>query len=161
MRVLIYKRTHVGDPDESGRFGARDCMGRVRSLNFDAVVGVGGIGAEPRSHRIDGKVNWVGVGSRRHPGARGPIISFDRFKNFGTDGPPLSAIAPKLADRIYGRNVRYMVHELNSGDDEVRAILILADDAPPSLSRSRFGGRGASCAPRIKKTPICKKKIRC
>lgn len=48
MRTLIYKRTHPGDPDETGRFGIHDCMGKVRSWQFDAVVGEGGIGPEPR-----------------------------------------------------------------------------------------------------------------
>lgn len=48
MRILIYKRTHVGDPDDSGRFGLYNCMGRVRGYDFDAVIGVGGIGNEER-----------------------------------------------------------------------------------------------------------------
>jgi hypothetical protein len=38
MRTLIYKRTHTGDPDASGCFGIFDCMGRVRALDFDAVI---------------------------------------------------------------------------------------------------------------------------
>ena len=42
MRTLIYKRTHPGDPDEKGRFGICDCMGRVRAWDFEAVIGVGG-----------------------------------------------------------------------------------------------------------------------
>lgn len=59
MRTLIYKRTHHGDPDETGQFGIHDCMGRVRTWDFDAVIGVGGQGPEPRSHGLDGKVNWT------------------------------------------------------------------------------------------------------
>jgi len=43
MRILIYKRTHTGDPDLKGRFGIHDCMGRVRDYDYDAVIGVGGI----------------------------------------------------------------------------------------------------------------------
>jgi hypothetical protein len=39
MRILTYKRTHVGDPDQDGRFGIYDCMGRVRNYPFDAVIG--------------------------------------------------------------------------------------------------------------------------
>ena len=55
MRILIYKRTHTGDPDpEHGIFGeaadeATDCMGKVRGYGFDAVIGVGGTGLEPQS----------------------------------------------------------------------------------------------------------------
>ena len=44
MRTLIYKRTHLGDPDLFGTFGINDCMGEVRARQFDAVIGVGGIG---------------------------------------------------------------------------------------------------------------------
>ena len=57
MRTLIYKRTHIGDPDATGCFGIRDCMGSVRSHDFNAVIGVGGIGREPESYGIAGKVN--------------------------------------------------------------------------------------------------------
>ena len=57
MRILIYKRTHTGDPDpERGIFGegpdddeVTDCMGKVRGYGFDAVIGVGGFGPEPQS----------------------------------------------------------------------------------------------------------------
>jgi hypothetical protein len=45
MRTLVYKRTHESDPDERGWFGCRDCLGRVRWLPFEAVIGVGGWGA--------------------------------------------------------------------------------------------------------------------
>ncbi|MGS0974834.1 hypothetical protein [Burkholderia glumae] len=47
MRILIYKRTHTGAPDCFGRFGINDYMGSARNLRFDAVIGVGGVGAEP------------------------------------------------------------------------------------------------------------------
>ncbi|WP_112487513.1 hypothetical protein [Thiomonas sp. X19] len=53
MRILTYKRTHVGDPDEFGRFGINDCMGRVRGYRYDAVIGVGGTGWEAKSHDIE------------------------------------------------------------------------------------------------------------
>lgn len=84
MRTLIYKRTHPGDPDAEGRFGIHGCMGRVRNRDFEAVIGVGGIGAEPRSHEINGKVTWIGIGPHRRAGddARAPVITFDRFLLF-------------------------------------------------------------------------------
>jgi len=65
MRTLIYKRTHPGDPDGKGQFGIHGCMGRVRTWRFEAVIGVGGTGAEPRSHGLDGKVNWIGIGPHK------------------------------------------------------------------------------------------------
>jgi len=38
MRILIYKRTHIGDPDAKCQFGNQGCMGRVRGFAFDAVI---------------------------------------------------------------------------------------------------------------------------
>ena len=65
VRTLVYKRTHPGDPNKRGHFGNEDCMGRVRSWDFDAVIGVGGIGSESSSHGLDYKINWVGIGARK------------------------------------------------------------------------------------------------
>jgi len=52
-KTLIYKRTHTGDPHrEVGVFGENGCMRRVRGYKFDAVIGIGGIGPEPKKwHR--------------------------------------------------------------------------------------------------------------
>lgn len=58
-RILVYKRTHNGDPNEIGEFGCNDCMGTVRDWNFDAVIGVGGISAT--SYKMDGKITWIGI----------------------------------------------------------------------------------------------------
>jgi hypothetical protein len=33
-------------------------MGQFRGMDYGAVIGVGGIGSEPKAHGIDGKVNW-------------------------------------------------------------------------------------------------------
>ena len=87
-RLLIYKRTHPGDPDDNGWFGAQDCMGRVRWWEFDAVIGVGGIGGEPRYHSIDGKINWIGVGAHKDEVRdRGPLVRFDHFIDYRKGGP--------------------------------------------------------------------------
>ena len=61
MRILTYKRTHPGDPNPEGIVGIADCMVKVRGYDYDAVIGVGGTGAEPQSHGIDGKITWIGV----------------------------------------------------------------------------------------------------
>ena len=83
MRVLIYKRTHIGDPNEAGVFGIHDCMGSVRRRNFDAVIGLGGIGTKPQLHGIAGKINWIGIGARKIPsrnfGLIKPNVVFDHF----------------------------------------------------------------------------------
>jgi len=138
MRTLIYKRTHPGDPDPDGRFGIHDCMGRVRSWKFDAVIGVGGIGAEPRSHGLEGKVNWIGIGPHRRTvaGKRGPVVTFDHFWFRGPDGPRLDALAPRLAERIYSRNVRVLMNGLSEEERaEVATLLRLARNAAPSAIR--------------------------
>lgn len=58
-RILVYKRTHNGDPNEAGKFGCNDCMGTVRDWDFDAVIGVGGISAT--AYKMDGKITWIGI----------------------------------------------------------------------------------------------------
>lgn len=139
MRTLIYKRTHNGDPDATGRFGVYDCMGRVRAWNFEAVIGVGGTGAEPRSHGLDGKVNWIGIGPRKHSvaGQRGPIVTFDHFVLYGSSGLDFERLAPLLAERIYSRNVRVLMRGLSAAEEaEVRRILTRAQSAPPSPARA-------------------------
>lgn len=130
MRVLVYKRTHVGDPDATGRFGVRDCMGRVRAWGYGAAIGVGGVGSEPEQHGIARKVTWVGIGPQREDvGKRGPLVTFERFVLFDADGPSLIEFAPRLAERIFGRHVRATL--VDDSDPEVARVLALANNAPP------------------------------
>ena len=135
MRVLIYKRTHNGDPDRLGRFGIHDCMGSVRKHEFDAVIGVGGIGPEAQANGIGGQINWIGVGVHKAPlrGGRGPIITFDHFVEYGIDGPDFRSVAPQLANQIYEGRVRHQI--VDADDEEVKLILSMAEDAPPSGGR--------------------------
>jgi len=154
MRALIYKRTHSGDPDPtSGLFGVHDCLGRDRARNYDAVIGVGGTGDEPRRWRIAGKLTWMGIGPHRTPlpGGRGPLVRFDHFRYYGEDGQVLIELAPRLAARLYGRNVRVLMDDLSSAERrEVDRILELAKNAPASSSlglrenRARTGDTGRS-----------------
>ncbi|MFO0826165.1 MAG: hypothetical protein U0792_24120 [Gemmataceae bacterium] len=135
MRVLVYKRTHNGDPDAAGCFGAYDCMGTIRDREFDAVVGVGGIGPEAVSNGIGGQVNWVGIGphKRRVRGKRGSEVMFDHFIYFGIDGPDFRALAPQLASRMYGDNVRSILDGMsNAEQEEAERIVQLAEGEPPS-----------------------------
>lgn len=134
-RTLIYKRTHPGDPDALGRFGIEDCMGRVRAWNFDAVIGVGGIGTQASSNCIDARVNWIGIGPHKYArlDMRGPIITFDRFVLFESAGPKFADFAPRLAKRLFDRNVRVLMHDVNQHERaEVAKILALAAKAPSS-----------------------------
>lgn len=143
MRTLIYKRTHNGDPDDAGCFGCRDCMGSVRGWQFDAVIGVGGIGDEARSAGITERLNWVGIGPRKTfaGGLRGPLVTFDRFLMLGSAGPLLGELAPALAARMYGHNVRLLIDGLTERERaEAEGILALAADAPPSRGVERLQG---------------------
>ena len=99
MNTVIYKRTHTGDPEESGVFGIHDCMGRIRDWNYDAVIGVGGKRPWPGDEGIALKINWVGVNPDKKkfpPAKRGPRVSFDRFVLDNEKGKPLKTLGPKL-----------------------------------------------------------------
>jgi hypothetical protein len=131
MRTLVYKRTHNGDPDTAGRFGCNGCMGSVRSWDFDAVIGVGGVGREPKLWGIAGKVNWIGIGPHKTP-VHDPIVTFDHFLDFGTGGPELRDLAPFLAELMYDRGARVAMNLNPHEQSEVDLLLALATDEPPS-----------------------------
>ena len=65
MRTLVYRRTHTGDPDKRGCLGINDCMGSVRSRDFDAVIGVGAKAPDAGYSGIAHKVTWIGIGPRK------------------------------------------------------------------------------------------------
>lgn len=113
MRILIYKRTHVGDPNEDGRFGLYNCMGRVRGYDFDAVIGVGGIGKEPKSFGIDQKINWVGINptKKRSLSGSGTVVTFENFLLLDEHGPLLETLAPALAKRMYEGGARILLDD--------------------------------------------------
>lgn len=143
LRVLVYKRTHMGDPDDSGCFGAHDCMGTVRARAFDAVIGVGGVSSQAQASGVAGKVNWIGIGPNKTlvPGMRGPSVMFEHFCDFGTTGPDFRSLAPSLAERMYANNIRHVMDDLSDQEYlEVEQILRPAKAAPPSPRYRR--GRG-------------------
>ena len=110
-------------------------MGRVRDWNYDAVVGIGGIGAEAIAHKIDRKLNWIGVGPHKTKvaGKPGVQVTFDHFLYYGAAGPAFEDVAPKLAQRIYNNNVRVLLTAYNSAETaEIRRLLRRAATAPPS-----------------------------
>ncbi len=158
MRVLIYKRTHIGDPGANGVFGELRCMGRVRSYQFDAAIGVGGISGNPVRENIDRKINWIGI--RRHEVGRSadgfPKYAFERFYLREDKGLPLKDLAPRLAKRLYsGAGVRYLMIE--EPDYEISAILHLARNSAPSPALTKIEIASAS----LKKSCKPKKNQRC
>lgn len=139
MRILTYKRTHKGDPDKDGRFGINGCMGKVRSWSYDAVIGVGGFGAEPLGLEISGRVNWVGHGPHRRANSDGPgeIITFESFALLETEGPLVWEIAPHLARRIYEGRVRTLLDSYSPDEqaDAERIVRMLLDGTLPKPSQ--------------------------
>ena len=147
MRILTYKRTHVGDPDEKGRFGIYDCMRSVRSYEYDAVIGVGGIGREPKSYGIDNKINWVGITPTKSRSRQfaGGEVTFKHFLLLEAQGPLLKKLAPLLAKRMYVVGARILLSDY-SVDEQAEAEEIVKwskrQSAPRSKSTNRSRGRG-------------------
>jgi hypothetical protein len=139
-RILIYKRTHRGDPDALGIFGINDCMRSVRDFEYGAVIGVGGIGAEPRTHGIAEKISWIGIGPHKMRVDGRTLVTFDHFVFYDTTGPRFLREAPALARRIYRDNIRILIHDLTPKQRrEAMAILARASSAPPSPGRVKHG----------------------
>lgn len=145
LRVLIYKRTHTGDPDIAGCFGVGCCMGRVRGREFDAVIGVGGTGPKPIEQRIARKITWIGISPQPIDSAMDgyPIWAFEHFYLKDAQGLLLSDKAPLLAGRLFSKNgPRVLMLEPNR---EIRAILRLARSSPPSVALLRQSSASADC----------------
>ena len=102
MKVLIYKRTHTGDPEPTGTSGINDCMGQIRKYEFDAVTGAGGIGQEPTGYGSDREINWVGIKARKKFAPGYPaVVNFEHSVLVEDKGPLLSSSAPSLAKWLY------------------------------------------------------------
>ena len=103
MNILIYRRTHHGDPCECGIFGIRTCMKQVRSWNYNMVIGIGGKTFKGQT----GMITWVGafpikedasVWKKR--GRRGPRVKFKYFKFMKK---PLKKVSKKLHNYIFNK----------------------------------------------------------
>lgn len=150
-RVLIYKRVHIGDPNARGEFGCSDCMGQVRGYDYDAVIGIGGSSFEPRYHRIDGKITWVGVGPHRWPPIhpRGaPLVTFDRFVLFDSAGEKLKDFAPALAEYFFSKHRRFFYSDglAEAIQRDIDKILALAETQTPY--RAQPGRKLSGCVPK-------------
>lgn len=126
MKVLIYKRTHIDDPDQYGCFGIEDCLGKVRNYDFEAVIGIGGISSEP--YKINKKISWVGIYPKKINcnSLNGPIIIFKKFINYRTEGKLLEEIAPLLYKRFFEVNTRILINGI-SEEENMEAQIIIKD----------------------------------
>jgi hypothetical protein len=143
-RTLVYKRTHDADP-EGGVFGVYDCMGPVRDYAFDAVIGIGGIGALAQEKKVAGKINWIGKGARRHGKCgRGPLITFDHFRKFAADEEP-AVEYPALWKRFCDSTGPRFALDSFEADElaEIEKLLKSVERARPSPGpiRCRLTGR--------------------
>lgn len=129
LKVLIYRRTHTADPCQCGVFGIRDCMGKVRSWEYDAVIGIGVKNAA--ADNISYKLTWVGINAHKQDSLtvgydkkckyrkckkanmknqlRGPLVTFDHFCLMNDKGPMLYDCAPQLCHHMFtnGKIPRY------------------------------------------------------
>ena len=171
MRVLVYKRTHLGDPGD-GVFGSSDCMGRVRGLKFDAVIGVGGLRPDRGYQAMARRVTWVGVGPTKSPGPpRGPFVTFDFFQDYGLGTEMLALKAPRLAEALFVRKARYVLTRPGSVlAREALAILEAARESEEETGRvarkaAPNARRGkpvaAKCPPRAPRKKLMRSKSAC
>jgi hypothetical protein len=164
-QVLIYKRTHTGDPDPYGTFGYGDCMGRIRGYAYDAVIGIGVSTPWPGDEGIADRITWVGVGPQQvgiHPTRGAPLIRFKRWSVFDAKGKDLKDFAPRLAEYFYARHRRYFFSDGLREDiqRDIARILRLAkprsrpmgnldprcpSDCPPGCPPRKQRKRGSVC----------------
>ena len=129
-------------------------MGRLRKCEFGAVIGIGGIGPQARSQRIDARVNWIGVGPRKEwlQGYRGPLIRFVHFVLFEDRGQMLSEVAPHLARRICSsRGPRFVFSDKLTPSEQIEIARLLAivkaKPSSPSAAHRRSRLKRNHCKP--------------
>jgi hypothetical protein len=162
MKTLVYKRTHDcheadgdGDPCAVGCFGCWDCMGRVRGFDFEAVIGIGGVGKEARGNGITGLVNWIGIGpqpvrTKRPSKYRGPLLTFDQFRDFRIERLPVHVydVAPALAEWMYTTHRRYALNFPGDVQKQIDQLLRRATGYAPSSCRGQSPQLRIGCGSR-------------
>lgn len=138
MRVLIYKRTHRGDPDDKGIFGNQDCMGRIRNWNYDAVIGIGGKTTFKGDEGIKYKINWIGLIPQRikSKNKRGDDVGFSHFALFEEKGKEIPLHYPRLSSYMYESRKRFDMASKLPEDVYIEVTEIL--DSVKSYPSSNF-----------------------
>jgi len=171
--ILVYRRTHKGDPDENGVFGINNCMKSVRDWPYDAVIGIGGVSPDKGDEDIAKKINWIGITPKKdEPSVYGipererrdaismedrnthRCVTFEKFKLFEETGHLVKDYAPKLFKYMFeqgriprtGKNFNEEIYA------ELLNILSLADDADASKAMGMQSERkkkisGSACKP--------------
>lgn len=133
MKVFIYKRTHTGDPGESGVFGINDCMGKMRNGDYDAVIGIGG---KTAPKEIKYKINWIGLIPKKisSPKRNGDVVVFANFKLYEDCGNNIQDYCPNLFNYMYnpGRRFTKASNLPENVLEEVKLILDSIKDCPAS-----------------------------
>lgn len=148
MRIFVYVMTHLGDPNEQGCWGCEDCMGEKRGWDFDAVIGVGGVGAE--KYGFSDQVKWIGImPTYTDVGKKGPEVTFKHFRYFKKNAP---SIPPRLAARIK-RAPRGLMNLTATEQKQAEKLLEMAMHAAPSqvLSKSRAKQQGSCLSTSVKR----------
>jgi hypothetical protein len=112
-------------------------MRHIRGWTFDAVIGVGGIGAQAEQNGLKGKITWIDVGALKTGDAMKPLMTFDSFLHLGETGTSLRTVAPLLAKRMFDRNTRATTDAAFSPKEgrEIESILEMVKDSGPSPVR--------------------------
>ncbi len=111
MRTLIYKRTRPAILMPRGVSAFTTAWAKSGSgtskLSLEWVASA----LKPSAARVGRKVNWIGIRPRKRTaaGKRGPVVTFDHFHLFESDGPSFQELAPQLAHRMYSKNVRVVM----------------------------------------------------
>ncbi|GEM_PF-3481185 len=107
MKILVYRRTHRGDPNSKGEFGCHNCMGLVRNWNYDAVIGIGGKKPDRGEEEIKEKITWVGIFPTKTAsphGFKGPLVTFKKFILWDEKGLLVKDYYPALYEYMFVRN---------------------------------------------------------
>jgi hypothetical protein len=148
--ILVYRRTHTGDPNDDGVFGCHDCMKSVRDWEYDAVIGIGGTKPDPGDEAIKERITWIGIcptkidptpedSENLYPGFEfgGKLVTFEKFLLLNENGPLVKNKSPDLHKYMFeeGKIPRTAKNFSEGIYAELKKILKLADQAPPSPAR--------------------------
>ncbi|MGJ0484305.1 MAG: hypothetical protein ACR65R_07200 [Methylomicrobium sp.] len=151
--ILVYRRTHTGDPNDDGVFGCHGCMKSVRDWEYDAVIGIGGTRPDRGHEAIKERITWIGIYPKKtdptpedlekmkslYPDFEfgGQLVTFEKFLLLNEDGPLVKNESPVLHKYMFeeGRIPRTAKNFSQDIHAELKKILKLADQAPPSPAR--------------------------